>query len=242
MQEINKILNNRKEIVFLDFEGTQITQEIIAIGAIKVTLDAKNQIKSKSNPFRVYVKARGKVGRIVKNLTGIDDQLLKEQGVTFKEAFERLRKYVGKNVDKYLYCTYGNYDMRMLHVTSEINMMNEDSLVQAILHHYWDFSATFTKYIKSARNEQLSLKDGLKVFKLSFEGEEHDPSFDAVNLMRLYDAFLTQKGTVLTEYKKTLDRYNKMPRPFQKVMRKLNTDDSITKEEYINFIIEELKW
>ena len=241
MQEINKILNNRKEICFIDFEGTQITQEIIAIGAIKVLLDAKNQVKSKSSPFKVYVKSHGKVGKIVRNLTGIDDQLLKEQGVTFKEAIERLRKYLGRGYDKLIYSTYGNYDMRMLHVTAEINNMNDDPLVESIFRHYWDFSSTFTKYIKSAKNEQLSLKDALKVFKLSFDGEEHDPSYDAINLMRLYDAFITQKGIVLAEYKKTLDRYNKMPRPFQKVMRKLNADEKITKEEYIEFIIEELK-
>ena len=38
MQEINKILNCRKEVIFLDFEGTQFSQEIFAIGAIKANL------------------------------------------------------------------------------------------------------------------------------------------------------------------------------------------------------------
>lgn len=44
MKLIDKLLNGSKTIVFLDFEGTQISQEIIAIGAVKVTLD-KNNIK-----------------------------------------------------------------------------------------------------------------------------------------------------------------------------------------------------
>ena len=70
MQEINKILNCRKEVIFLDFEGTQFSQEIFAIGAIKVLLDNKNRVNKKSSPFKVYVKTQNKIGSIIEKLTG----------------------------------------------------------------------------------------------------------------------------------------------------------------------------
>ena len=51
MKFINKLLNDANEIIFMDFEGTQLTQEIIAIGAIKIELDNKKRIK-KTPVFR----------------------------------------------------------------------------------------------------------------------------------------------------------------------------------------------
>ena len=69
-------LNDANQIVFMDFEGTQLTQEIIAIGAIKADLDNKKQIKKLYKPFKVYVISEGVVGPFVENLTGITDLYL----------------------------------------------------------------------------------------------------------------------------------------------------------------------
>lgn len=44
MKILKNCLNDCKTIVFFDFEGTQHSQEIIAIGAIKVDIDAKLQV------------------------------------------------------------------------------------------------------------------------------------------------------------------------------------------------------
>ena len=41
MKTINELLNDSNRIIFLDFEATQFSQEIIAIGAIKAELDNK---------------------------------------------------------------------------------------------------------------------------------------------------------------------------------------------------------
>ena len=45
MKFLETLLNGRRKVVFFDLEGTQKTSEIIAIAAVKVTLDTKYNIK-----------------------------------------------------------------------------------------------------------------------------------------------------------------------------------------------------
>ena len=39
MEAFNKLIKNKKTLVFLDLEGTQFSHEIIAIGAVKCKID-----------------------------------------------------------------------------------------------------------------------------------------------------------------------------------------------------------
>ena len=41
MEAFNKLIKNKKTLVFLDLEGTQFSHEIIAIGAVKCKIDEK---------------------------------------------------------------------------------------------------------------------------------------------------------------------------------------------------------
>ena len=55
MKFIRKIVKDANTIVFLDFEATESTMEIISIGAVKAELDSKKQIKSYDKGFKCYV-------------------------------------------------------------------------------------------------------------------------------------------------------------------------------------------
>lgn len=241
MQELNRILNCRKELMFLDFEGTQYSLEIIAIGAIKVTLDSKNHIKTKPKPFKVYIKSKEKIGSIVEKLTGIDEVFLKNNGIPFKEAIEKFKRYCGKNYNKYLYVTYGNFDKKLLSSTANLNDMIDDEFIKTILKNSWDISQFFSKYIKDDKGQQLSLKESLDIFHVSFNGTEHDPADDAINLMLLYEAFITKKNILFEEYKKYLNKFNRMPRPLLMCFKKLKQDGVVTIDDYDEFIKEDLK-
>lgn len=241
MKEINKLLKDRKQIVFLDFEGTQYTQEIMAIGAVKVSIDAKNNIKKNNKKFIVYINPFGEVGKIVEGITGLNDEFLQENGTTFKKAIEKLKKFVGLKYKDATYVTYGNFDKRLLHCSQELNEMENDPFIATIYENYMDFSAIFSKFVKDNKGQQLSLAEGLKVFKINFVGTEHDPSDDAYNLMLLYEAFVTKRGILLEQYKTTLDRFSHMPTPFIKLIRKLNKDKQISYDDYLKFIEEEIK-
>ena len=68
------VLKGHKVLVFMDYEGTQFSHEMIAIGAILVVIDQKTgRIKKKKAPFKTYVKAHNRIGSYVERLTGINE-------------------------------------------------------------------------------------------------------------------------------------------------------------------------
>lgn len=239
MKEINKVLKSSKVVIFLDFEGTQFSQEIIAIGAVKVTLDNKNHIKKVFPGFKKYVKAFGEVGKIVTNLTGITDQILDKEGVNFLYAMKYLQTYCGtaKNMK---FITYGNFDMRMLYQSSEVNKMKDNPFIKKIYANYIDFTSIFNQYVKSKKNTQLSLIDALNVFEITPEGEHHDPLFDAKNLMLLYEAFITKKSVVSEEYRKVILNHKQYPAPVMKILNDLKNNKTVSYSDLTKYIEEDI--
>lgn len=239
MKALDSQLNGSKKIVFFDFEGTQYTQEIFAIGAIMVTLDNKSQIKSRSKPFRVIVNSYGEVGKIVEDLTNINDEIVNTEGISFEKAINKFSKYVGK-LSGIKFISYGNFDLRLLHVSAELNDMQEDKFIKYIFNNYFDYSTFLSRYVKSSKNSQLSLIDALKVFQITPEGEEHDPQYDSINLALLYEAVLKEKRILKDEYKKVLLRNPKLPIPILKCVKKLRNNESVTPDDFESFIEEDI--
>lgn len=239
MKSLNEILKGASEVVFLDFEGTQFSQEIIAIGAIKATIDSKYQIKRKYPSFKIYVKSNGEVGKIVTKLTGIDDALLKNKGVGFFEALDKLKKYVGKNYKKMKYLTYGNFDMRLLHQTSIDNSL-DDEFIQSVYKNHVDYANFLSRYVRSNKNDQISLLDGLKTFEVTPYGNPHDPEADAVNLMYLYEAVIKKRTILKEEYKKVLFNNTKLPRSMRIMLKKIRNGEKINRDTLDSLIEEDL--
>ena len=99
MKSLNKILKDSKTVVFLDFEATEQTFEIISIGAIKAQLDNKNQIKSYDEGFKCYVYTDTPITPVIEEITKITNKLLDEKVNSFKEALDKLSNYIGKNLN-----------------------------------------------------------------------------------------------------------------------------------------------
>lgn len=241
VKEISKLLNGAKTLVFFDLEGTQFSQEIIAIGAFKCTLDNKNNIKKVFPGFKVFVKSHDEVGKIVTKITGITDSLLDSEGINFYSAMQKFKKYVGTS-HSIRYISYGNFDVRLLHQTAKIAALSEDDFIKSIFKNYIDFAAVFGKYIKSSKGTQLSLLDALKVFNTTPEGEAHDPLFDAKNLMLLYGDFVTNKSKLLESYLQVLQKHCYPYNAINKLLAKLAKDGTVSTEDLKNFASEDLKW
>jgi len=239
MKLLNSALNDFKTIIFIDFEGTQTSQEIIAIGAVKCDIDAKNQVKKTYNGFKVFVKAKNKIGPIITRLTGITEPLLKEQGVSFEVALNKLHKYIGTNLNvKFL--SYGSFDLRLVHQTSSLNGMERHPIVQAFNKNNIDFASIFQHYVKSSKHEQLSLIDGLKLFKITPIEGIHDPITDSRNLILLYQACLNNKKILQEEYKKLIVADPHLPKPVAKAITKLVKDGNLNKKEFDKYIEEDV--
>ena len=99
MEAIKRLLKKHKTVVFLDFEGTQYTHEIIAIGAIKCKVDENGFIVEKEEKgFKEYVQAVGTTGKIITEMTSITDALLEEKGVPVEVMLEKFKAYIHEDL------------------------------------------------------------------------------------------------------------------------------------------------
>ena len=225
MKKIERLLKGRNCITFLDFEGTQFSHEIIAIGAVLCILNKKNEIKTYKDSFKILVKAKNKIGNYVTDLTKITEEDLKREGVSFNDALLALKKYLGMKWKKCLFMTYGNHDLRMLNQSIAYNFQFPKDFCQQIQHNYCDFSAFFSDFVRDEKGNPLSLIHGCELFKVDIMEPTHDPRSDAVNLARLYDAFLKQSDIVKEEFKRAVLHTNHLPEPIKQIITKLNNGD-----------------
>ena len=232
MKKINQLLKGRRNLVFLDFEGTQRTSEMIAIGAISCSLNKDGTIKKYKKPFKIYVRSLSKVGSFVVKLTGITDELLRKEAVSFSEAMTALRKYVGLLWKKSLFVTFGNNDMRILNQTISHNLKFPKEICEQIHHNYWDFATFFNNYVRDDNGNNLSLVHACEMFNIELVGKPHDPSNDAVHLAYLYNAFVSNVDLVTTRYEDVLFKNHKMPEPVLKMMEMIKEGKTVTPEDF----------
>ena len=88
--------------------GRTLTGEIIEIGAVRLDEDFRAE-----DSFKVYVRPvyYKKLHSMVRRLTGITADLLREEGVTFREAYERFLAFCG---DDFVTMTWGDSDLPVL--------------------------------------------------------------------------------------------------------------------------------
>ena len=221
MKKLDKVLRGHKYICFIDFEGTQFSHEMIAIGAVLCTLDRNGNIKNKRPSFKCFVKAHNKIGRYVSELTGITEEKLKKEGITFAQAMDDLKKYCGIHFGKCLFLTYGNHDYRIISQSSSYSFDFSKDIVSQIQKNFVDYSAFISEFIKDDKGNPLSLVHHCEKFGVEMAGPHHDPSADAENLARLYQAFLDRKDIVGEEYKKVLGKFSKVPDPVRPILERL---------------------
>ncbi len=227
-------LKGHKVLVFLDFEGTQFSHEMIAIGGLYVTIDIKTgRIKKRKEPFKIYVKAHNKIGSYVTELTGITENTLKEKGVVFDSAMRALKKYCGLNFNKATFITFGNHDMRILNQSIAYNFSYPKEVTSQIQKNYFDFGAFISEYIRDDKGNPMSLVHYCDLFHVPEAGQAHDPEIDAINLANLYDAFNEQKDLVAEEYKKHLRLHNShLPDPIATVVTKLAAGEDVSAQDF----------
>lgn len=232
MKKFERLLKGHKSLVFLDFEGTQFSHEMIAIGATHVVIDRHGYIKKHKKPFKVYVKAHNRVGKIVTDLTGITDEMLKKQGVSFFTAMSELKKYCGLAFRKSSFITFGNHDMKILSSSISYSFDFPKEIVQCIQQNYIDFSAFIGEFFRDDHGNPLSLIRYCDAFGVKQAGPAHDPAVDAENLAWLYDATMRHSEILLDEYKKVLKSFNHFPQPVSNVIKKLANNENVTSDEF----------
>lgn len=233
-KKLSQVLKGHKVLVFMDYEGTQFSHEMIAIGAILVVIDQKTgRIKRKKAPFKTYVKAHNKIGSYVEKLTGINEEFLKQKAVSFDAAMKAFKSYCGLNFKKATFITYGNHDMRILGQSIAYNLAYPKEVTSQIQKNYFDYSAFIGEFIRDEKGNPLSLLHLCELFQVPEAGTAHDPEIDAINLANLYDAFIVKKDLVLDEYRKHIKTHsNSLPTPIHNIVVKLASGENVTAEEF----------
>lgn len=237
MKKINKIIKGYKHICFFDLEGTQLSHECIAIGAVLCLLNRKGQIKKEKEPFKIYVKAKNKVGKYVVNLTGITDDLLIEKGISFKEAMNKFKTYLGSAFKNSLFMSFGNHDMTIIKNSISYNLDAPIEICRQIQKNYCDFIPIISEFIKDDNNSPMSLVHYCELFNCLSDGAPHDPQVDALNLKNLYSSFLANKEIVIEGYKKVLYKMNNLPVPIIRMMQRLKDGEDVTPKFFEDEVI-----
>lgn len=232
MKIMANALKGHHYICFMDFEGTQMSHEMIAIGAVLAVLDLKGNIKKLRDPFKIYVRPKNRIGAYVTNLTHITDDFVKEHGVSFYKAITELRKYCGSAFKKCSFMTFGNHDYRILNQSISYNLDTPKESVSIIQHNYVDFASIIGDYIRDDNNNNLSLINYCKLFNVPEAGPAHDPENDAINLAHLYQAFINNKEIVLNEYLNLLGRPHHLPLPLEVAAKALASGKDFSAEEF----------
>ena len=232
MQKADKLLKGHKYICFLDFEGTQFSHEMIALGAVLASLDRKGNIKRLKPSLKLYVRPKNKVGSYVTNLTGITDEKVKKDGLSFYKAMGELRNYCGSAFKKCSFITFGNHDMRILNQSISYNLDVPKEEVTQIHKNYIDFAVLISEFIRDENGNPYSLLNYCKLFGVEEYGTAHQPDADAVNLANLYQAFISNSELVLEEYMKVLSMQHHLPIPIKTAVEALAKGQDFSAEEF----------
>ena len=241
MKRLLKYFKGHKHLVFLDFEGTQFSHEMIAFGAVMVTIDRDGYVVKQKPSIKRLVKSKNSIGKFVEKLTGITRLDQDRFGVSFSTAMKDLKKYCGLHFKGSSFITFGNHDMRILNQSISYNLNAPKDLCNVIRSNYVDFQTLIAEFVKDDKNNPLSLSHYLEVFHLDFDGQAHDPKYDAVNLARLYDAFMKENDIVFDEFMKNMKRMNFHPAPVDKAIKKLLLGETVTPEEFEEFTKDYIK-
>lgn len=206
MRLLKEEIGEPRELVFLDLEGTQLSHETIAIGACKYFCgpDLLPLPEKKIQVFKRLIKPQSPVGGVVTILTGITDDRLKTEGITFHKALVELMTFT-KCTGKKVYITFGNQDLNMLY---QSKVRANDQLCQDFYDHikrnWFDMQAFVSRFVHDERHMTFSQPKLLEIYEAKNLQHAHDPLYDAENLMNLFIQVIKRPDITLREFKKNL--------------------------------------
>ena len=145
----------------------QIRGEIIQIGAVRVTEDQQVQ-----DEFQVMVRPKfyRRLNRRVSKLTGIKENQLRDEGVSFPEAMENFRSWCGEDI---VFLTWGFDDITILRENLRLYGLSEDWTGR------WYNAQMIFNAQTDGSNSQKALKTAMEIFGIEATRPAHDALGDA---------------------------------------------------------------
>ena len=234
MKNLLQALQGKHTLVFIDFEGTQFTHEVIASGVVKAHIDDEgNIIDFDENGLLIYTKPRCSVGKIVTKMTSITDEFLKENGISWKETIDIINDYLkDEDENEILFVAFGPNDAKMMLESNRFSKPENVEISASWLTKFFDLMTFMSQYIRDDNGNTYSLVNFLKLYNVEPVGESHNPRNDAMDLLNLYRAFVSNPDVVFNEYLKVVRKMKIFPSPIKKVINALIDGKDVTSEEF----------
>lgn len=187
---LHKFLDGSDLIVFLDFEGTQFSHKVISIGMVACKKEKDSLLFDAENPMKYqrYILSDDPLGPIVEEMTKINSELLHEKGIPLHQAILEINKMLRPYKKKFI--CYGNLDMKMMHLTIDEKNQTESDFFKNMVKNHLDFHSYLEKRITNEKGQSYSIEKLLSLFSLSSDGPFHDPLTDALDLMKIFQAYV----------------------------------------------------
>lgn len=172
---------------------TPIHGEIIQIGAVRVSEDRRVQ-----DEFQILIRPKyfRKLTKKISSLTGLTDSVLKEKGVTFPEAVDAFRKWIG---GEFVFLTWGYDDIRIL----------RENLVLFHLDAQWVDTWYNAQIIFNAQTDgassQKALSTALEMMEIAPSRPAHDALGDAYHTALICARLDLEKG--IASYEKAKEKH-----------------------------------
>jgi inhibitor of KinA sporulation pathway (predicted exonuclease) len=241
IKKLSQHIHHFRHLVFLDFEGTQHSHEMIAFGAVKVDIADDFKVKKTYKGIHRYVLSKEPIGSYVTKLTQITPSMLEEHGVSYKQALVSLKNYVGNKLHETTFIVFGNHDLRILNQSLVYSKDADESFVKIITKNSFDFSRFISEFLKDDKGNPLSLVNNLIAFNHTFKGTQHHPLDDAKNLLALYKLALEKTDIVFDRYSLVLKQNHHLPPPIRVVLQKLMNNEFVNQHTFMTAIKDYLK-
>ncbi|WP_052144714.1 3'-5' exonuclease [Halalkalibacter okhensis] len=162
--------------------------EIVEIGACKVHLDKKEII----DEFQLYIlPKRGHITKSTRKFIKMKEEDV-SKAIPFEEAIQQFANWLGED---YYLCSWGKNDKAHF-----INQAAQNKLNLHWLKNYNDIQKPIGKLITADSNNQIGLKNALKIAGIDPTGKAHRGIDDAINTAELFikfsDRIVLEKNTL----------------------------------------------
>lgn len=175
-------MKTTNEILIIDLEATCWENDRIPAGQkvdiIEIGICELNRAtKAISKKQSIYViPERSKISGFCTDLTGITPQLIKEKGIQFEEACEKIRDEY--NSPSLAWAGFGSFDKEQ--VAEQCDYLGIENPFSG---NYINIMHQFRAY--NGLYKMMGLKRALKALNMDFEGNHHSGADDAYNAARI---------------------------------------------------------
>lgn len=177
-----------RKIIVIDLESTcwkgkppsRQVSEIIEIGICVLDSDTGKITQNQG----ILIKPKvSKVSPFCTELTTITQDLLDKEGISFKEAINKIQKEYDPK--EYTWASYGGYDLKMLK-----NQCSVRGIKYPMSDNHINVKDLFSNFNNSKR---IGMKGALKKLKIPLDGTHHRGVDDARNISKILNWCLNNK-------------------------------------------------